>query len=143
MLLRLILLLLGSISTLTAGPLAGKRPNIIFILTDDQGYGDLSCHGNPVLKTPALDRLHAESIRLSDFHVAPMCTPTSLTFHHSPDRRSSTGRFGVSITSRTRICAGGGPGRGNGSFAKSARTGALCSNRRSTRRSIGPAWEKR
>lgn len=46
------------------------------MLTDDQGYGDLSCHGNPVLKTPHLDRLWAESIRLTDFHVAPMCTPT-------------------------------------------------------------------
>ncbi len=52
------------------------RPNIIFVLTDDQGYGDLSCLGNPVLKTPTLDRLHADSVRLTDFHVAPMCTPT-------------------------------------------------------------------
>lgn len=52
------------------------RPNIIFVLTDDQGYGDLSCLGNPVLKTPELDRLHADSVRLTDFHVAPMCTPT-------------------------------------------------------------------
>ncbi len=51
-------------------------PNVIVLLTDDQGYGDLSCHGNPVLRTPNLDRLHAESIRLEDFHVAPMCTPT-------------------------------------------------------------------
>ncbi|HVE42018.1 MAG TPA: arylsulfatase [Planctomycetota bacterium] len=55
---------------------ATRPPNVILVLTDDQGYGDLSCHGNPVLKTPALDRLHAESIRLTDFHVAPMCTPT-------------------------------------------------------------------
>ena len=46
------------------------------VLTDDQGYGDLSCHGNPVLQTPNLDRLHSESVRLDDFHVAPMCTPT-------------------------------------------------------------------
>ncbi len=46
------------------------------VLTDDQGYGDLSCHGNPILRTPNLDRLHAESVRLEDFHVAPMCTPT-------------------------------------------------------------------
>ncbi len=53
-----------------------RQPNVIIILTDDQGYGDLSCHGNPVLKTPHLDRLHGESIRLTDFHVAPMCTPT-------------------------------------------------------------------
>ena len=55
---------------------APPRPNVVFVLTDDQGYGDLSCHGNPVLKTPYLDKLHAESIRLTDFHVAPMCTPT-------------------------------------------------------------------
>src|SRR4051794_27157872 len=53
-----------------------KRPNVIILLTDDNGYGDLSCHGNPVLKTPHFDRLHSQSIRLTDFHVAPMCTPT-------------------------------------------------------------------
>lgn len=52
------------------------RPNVVIVLTDDQGYGDLGCHGNPYVKTPHLDRLHAESIRLTDFHVAPMCTPT-------------------------------------------------------------------
>jgi len=52
------------------------RPNVLVVLTDDQGYGDFSCHGNPILKTPNLDRLHSESIRLTDFHVSPMCTPT-------------------------------------------------------------------
>jgi arylsulfatase A-like enzyme len=52
------------------------RPNVIILLTDDNGYGDLSCHGNPVLKTPNFDRLHDRSVRLTDFHVAPMCTPT-------------------------------------------------------------------
>ena len=52
------------------------RPNIIFILTDDQGYGDLSCHGNPVLKTPHIDRLHAEGVRLTNYHVSPTCAPT-------------------------------------------------------------------
>ena len=56
--------------------LAGRRPNIIFILTDDQGYGDLSCHGNPVLQTPHLDRLHHEGVRFTDFHVSPTCSPT-------------------------------------------------------------------
>ncbi|HEY7155781.1 MAG TPA: arylsulfatase [Gemmataceae bacterium] len=55
---------------------AAKRPNVLIVLSDDQGYGDFSCHGNPVLKTPNLDKLHEQSIRLSDFHVAPMCTPT-------------------------------------------------------------------
>jgi hypothetical protein len=34
------------------------QPNVILILTDDQGYGDLSCHGNPVVKTPQMDKLH-------------------------------------------------------------------------------------
>lgn len=52
------------------------RPNVIIILTDDQGYGDMSAHGNPILQTPNLDKLHDESVRLTDFHVAPVCTPT-------------------------------------------------------------------
>jgi len=52
------------------------QPNVILIMTDDQGYGDLSCHGNPVLSTPNLDQLHAESVRFTDFHVSPFCTPT-------------------------------------------------------------------
>jgi arylsulfatase len=55
---------------------APTRPNVIIILSDDQGYGDFSCHGNPVLKTPNLDKLHSQSVTLTDFHVAPMCTPT-------------------------------------------------------------------
>ena len=53
-----------------------ERPNVIIILSDDQGYGDFSCHGNPVLKTPSLDKLYRESIRFSNFHVSPLCTPT-------------------------------------------------------------------
>lgn len=55
---------------------ATDQPNVILIVADDQGYGDMSCHGNPVLKTPNMDQLHAESTRLTDFHVAPMCSPT-------------------------------------------------------------------
>ena len=51
-------------------------PNVVIVITDDQGYGDLSCHGNPILKTPNLDALHAESIRLTDYHVSPTCAPT-------------------------------------------------------------------
>ena len=52
------------------------RPNVILIMTDDQGYGDLSCHGNPIIRTPNLDRLHAKSVRLTNFHVDPTCSPT-------------------------------------------------------------------
>ena len=59
-----------------AASLAGKRPNIIFIITDDQGYGDLSVHGNPVLKTPHLDRMHAESVRFTNWNNSPTCAPT-------------------------------------------------------------------
>lgn len=53
-----------------------RRPNVILILTDDQGYGDLSCHGNPYIKTPNLDALHKESLRFTDFHVYPTCSPS-------------------------------------------------------------------
>lgn len=62
------------------GCLAQKRqqnpPNVILILTDDQGIGDLGCHGNPWLKTPNIDAFYEESVRFTDFHVSPLCTPT-------------------------------------------------------------------
>ena len=53
-----------------------NHPNVIIVLTDDQGYGDIGAHGHPFLKTPNLDNLHAESVRFTDFHVAPMCSPS-------------------------------------------------------------------
>ena len=52
------------------------RPNILFILADDTGYGDLAATGNPIVKTPNLDRLYNEGVRLTDFHVSPTCSPT-------------------------------------------------------------------
>ena len=52
------------------------KPNVLIVLVDDAGFGDFGCHGHPFLKTPHLDRLHGESVRLTDFHVAPMCSPT-------------------------------------------------------------------
>ncbi len=52
------------------------RPNVIVIMTDDQGYPELSIHGNPILKTPNLDKLAQTSVRFGDFHAAPMCAPT-------------------------------------------------------------------
>lgn len=55
---------------------ADKQPNIIFIMTDDQGYGDLACHGHPFLETPNLDKLHGQSTRFTDYHVSPTCAPT-------------------------------------------------------------------
>ena len=56
--------------------LAAEKPNIVFVITDDQGYGDISAHDNPILKTPQLDQLRAESVRFTDFHVSPTCAPT-------------------------------------------------------------------
>lgn len=64
------------VSSATADAVPAKRPNVIVVITDDQGFGEFSAHGNPVLQTPNLDRLASQSIRLTDFHVAPMCTPT-------------------------------------------------------------------
>ena len=56
--------------------MSDRKPNVVFIITDDQGYGDLGCHGNPIIQTPHLDRLHGESVRLTNFHVGPTCAPT-------------------------------------------------------------------
>jgi len=53
-----------------------SQPNIIVVLTDDQGYGDVSAHGNPILKTPNLDRLERESRSFTNFYVSPTCSPT-------------------------------------------------------------------
>ncbi|MGB6223172.1 MAG: sulfatase-like hydrolase/transferase [Haloferula sp.] len=55
---------------------ADAKPNIIFILTDDQGYGDLGRHDHPLLKTPHLDRLHDGSVRFENHYVSPSCSPT-------------------------------------------------------------------
>ena len=68
-----ITLLLAAFASLVA---AADKPNIVLVITDDQGYGDLSVHGNPVLKTPHLDALHGKSIRLTNYHVSPTCAPT-------------------------------------------------------------------
>ena len=56
--------------------LAAEKPNVILIVTDDQGYGDIAAHGNPVIKTPNMDKLHSESVRLTDYHADPTCSPT-------------------------------------------------------------------
>ncbi|MGB7327030.1 MAG: sulfatase-like hydrolase/transferase, partial [Rubripirellula sp.] len=59
---------------------AADKPNVVIVITDDQGYGDLGCLGNPVLKTPEIDKLYADSVRLTDYHVAPTCSPTRCAF---------------------------------------------------------------
>ena len=59
-----------------AKSLEGTKPNIILVMTDDQGMGDLACMGNKVLKTPHIDRFYEGSTRFTDFQVSPTCTPT-------------------------------------------------------------------
>ena len=59
-----------------AAPLAGSRPNIILVMTDDQGMGDLSCMGNEVVRTPHIDEFYRQSTRFTDFQVSPTCAPT-------------------------------------------------------------------
>lgn len=81
----MIFTLFNPLAALLLGPLAAlhaadavpvKEPNILFILTDDQGYGDVGRHGNPILKTPNLDALHDQSVRFTDFCVSSSCSPT-------------------------------------------------------------------
>src|SRR5690606_13289862 len=56
---------------------AGDAPNVIVILADDLGYGDLSAYGHPTIRTPHLDRMAREGMRLTQFYsAAPVCTPS-------------------------------------------------------------------
>ena len=73
---RSFLLLLFLWSSLWAQACVARQPNVVLIITDDQGYGDLGCNGHPWVKTPHLDKLHAEAVALDDYHVAPTCSPT-------------------------------------------------------------------
>ena len=58
-------------------PAAGERPNVVIILSDDQGWGDVGCYGAEDAQTPHLDALAASGVRLLDFYAnAPMCSPT-------------------------------------------------------------------
>jgi len=55
------------------------RPNIVFIMADDLGYGDLGCYGSTINETPNIDALAASGLRFTDFHSSgPMCTPTHI-----------------------------------------------------------------
>ena len=53
-----------------------RKPNVVLIMTDDMGYGDVGIHGNTMLKTPHLDQLAKQSVRMTDFHVDPTCAET-------------------------------------------------------------------
>ncbi len=71
---RRALLLVTCLSLLGPPALAGA-PNILLLFADDLGYGDLSVYGNPVIRTPNLDRLAAEGLRMTSFYSAPSCVP--------------------------------------------------------------------
>jgi uncharacterized sulfatase len=82
--LRGFLIVLATAATFAAGKDAvpSKRPNFVFILIDDMGWGDLSCFGNQSIKTPNLDRLAQEGVRFEQFYVAsPICSPSRTGFH--------------------------------------------------------------
>src|ERR1700704_5217104 len=55
---------------------APRRPNVLLILVDDMGHGDLGFHGNPIIKTPHLDKFARRSLRMKYFYVSPVCAPT-------------------------------------------------------------------
>ena len=59
-----------------ASAVAADTPNVLLVMTDDQGFGDLGCHGNPVVQTPNLDAFAKESVWLKNFSVSPVCSPT-------------------------------------------------------------------
>jgi arylsulfatase A-like enzyme len=76
MITRLLIALLLALVSPAVAQLAGSKPNIIVVITDDQGYGPIGRHGHPWLKTPHLDALHDASTRFTRFLVAPTCSPT-------------------------------------------------------------------
>ncbi|TWU47023.1 alpha-L-fucosidase [Rubripirellula reticaptiva] len=104
---HLLATVLGVFGIMMASTSSGEQPNVIVVMTDDQGYGDLSCHGNPILETPNIDKLYAESVRMTDFHVSPFCTPTraALMTGRYPGRtgayRTSSGRTLMHTDERT------------------------------------------
>ena len=67
-----LLLLFSLVSSAQQKP----HPNVIIIMTDDQGYGDLGITGNPHVRTPKIDAFAAESVRFNNFYVSPVCAPT-------------------------------------------------------------------
>ena len=69
------------VSALLVSPLPAAQPNIVFILADDLGYGDLGCYGHPSAKTPVIDRLAREGVRFTQHYAnGPECSPTRTAF---------------------------------------------------------------
>lgn len=83
-----------------------SKPNVVIVITDDQGYADLGCTGNPWLQTPQIDAFYGQATRLTDFHVSPLCTPTrgALMTGHRPVRNGAWATcWGRSILRRSEV----------------------------------------
>ncbi|MCG9792354.1 arylsulfatase [Flavobacterium algicola] len=74
--LTLLIISIPLISKAQVSQLKNSRPNIIFVMTDDQGMGDFSCMGNQVVKTPNIDKFYEKATRFTEYHVSPTCAPT-------------------------------------------------------------------
>ena len=74
--LQMLMVLLFPQTALYAAEAPSEKPNIILVMPDDLGYGDYSCLGSPVMKTPEVDAFWKQSVRFTDFHVSPTCSPT-------------------------------------------------------------------
>lgn len=84
---------------------AAKKPNIVLVMADDLGWGDVAYNGNPKVKTPALDRLAREGVQLNRFYTAPVCTPTRAMCMtgRNPNRSNNewAGSFPLPLEERT------------------------------------------
>ena len=75
---KLIILFIGllTLNNFVSMAQQGPQPNVILIITDDQGYGDIAAHGNTIIQTPNMDKLYKESVRLTNFHSGTTCAPS-------------------------------------------------------------------
>src|SRR4051812_32487552 len=88
-LLALCLSLPALAGTAVPAAVAAGRPNILVMVSDDLGYGDIACYGHPVIKTPNIDRLASQGLRLKSYYAAaPICSPsrTGLMTGRTPQR---------------------------------------------------------
>ena len=99
----LALLFAGECLTTTLAEEAPNKPNIVVVMTDDQGWSDLGCHGHPIVSTPNLDRMHQQSVRLTNFHVDAFCSPTraALLTGRMSQRTGVTSTYGLRNLLRT------------------------------------------
>ena len=79
---------------------SNQKPNILLILADDMGYGDVSNSGNPYIKTPHLDKMARNSVNFKNFYVSPVCAPTRASlltgrYHQEVGVRNVTNGFEI------------------------------------------------